>query len=88
MRFALEAINADNSGNVLHEWHTKTYATYIQSTLQGNQAEYSESETDIISALINRVQEFIDGGDIPLSNRVTVLETKINNLIDGNEVAY
>lgn len=61
VRFALEAINADNSGNVLHEWHTKTYATYIQSTLQGNQAEYSESETDIISALINRVQEFIDG---------------------------
>lgn len=60
VRFALEAINADNSGKVLHEWHTKTYATYIQSTLQGNQAEYSGIETDIISALINRVQEFID----------------------------
>ena len=65
VRFALEAINADNSGNILHEWHTKTYATYIQSTLQGNQAEYTQSETDIISALINRVQEFIDGGDTP-----------------------
>ena len=76
VRFALEAINADNSGNVLHEWHTKTYATYIQSTLQGNQAEYSESETDIISALINRVQEFIDGGDTALQNRVTALEGK------------
>ena len=79
VRFALEEINADNSGNVLHEWHTKTYATYIQPTLQGNQAEYSESETDIISALINRVQEFIDGGDTPLSNRVTARENKTDS---------
>lgn len=60
--YAIEAIQADGSGTVTHEWHTKTYKLEIVYTLQGNQTEYDESESDIISALISRVNELIQSG--------------------------
>ena len=60
--YAIEAIQADGSGAVTHEWHTKTYKLEIVYTLQGNQTEYDESESDIISALISRVNELITSG--------------------------
>ena len=60
--YAIEAIQADGSGAVTHEWHTKTYKLEIVYTLQGNQTEYDESESDIISALISRVNELIQSG--------------------------
>ena len=52
VKFAIEVIDADASGEILHEWHTKTYSTSITDTLQGNQVEYSETESDIISAYV------------------------------------
>ena len=61
--FAIEVIDADTGGDILHEWHTKTYTTTVEATLQGNQVEYAEDESDIISALIQQVQALIaDGG--------------------------
>ena len=63
--FALEVINADSvTGEIINEWHTKTYYTSVEATLQGNQAEYSEDESDIISALIQQVQTLISDGGI------------------------
>jgi len=56
VRFSLEAINADTSGTILNEWHTQTYQAKVQDTLQGNQIEWAETESDIISALIIEVQ--------------------------------
>lgn len=60
--YALEAIMTDGTGNVIGEWHTRTYKHDVIYTLQGNQAEYVETESDIISALINRVNELIQSG--------------------------
>ena len=60
--YAIEAVQADGSGAATHEWHTKTYKLEIVYTLQGNQTEYDESESDIISALISRVNELITSG--------------------------
>ena len=60
--YAIEAVQADGSGAVTHEWHTRTYELNIVHTLQGNQTEYSETESDIISALISRVNELIQSG--------------------------
>lgn len=60
--YAIEALQADGSGAVTHEWHTKTYKLEVVYTLQGNQTEYDESESDIISALISRVNELIQSG--------------------------
>ena len=60
--YAIEAVQADGSGAVTHEWHTRTYKLEIVHTLQGNQTEYSETESDIISALISRVNELITSG--------------------------
>ena len=60
--YAIEAVQADGSGAVTHEWHTRTYKLEIVTTLQGNQTEYSETESDIISALISRVNELITSG--------------------------
>ena len=42
---------------------------------------------EIINALCQQIDSNANGISA-LSNRVTVLETKINNLIDGNEVSY
>lgn len=63
IRFALEVIDADSTtGNILHEWHTKTYSTNVVSTLQGNQTEFTQSEFDIISAKLEEIMELIEGG--------------------------
>lgn len=54
--FALEAINTSQGGEISGEWHTRTYTHTVTPTLQGNQAEYAETEHDIISALITEYQ--------------------------------
>lgn len=67
--FALEAINANGGGEIIEEWHTKTYSHSVIQTLQGNQAEYSETESDIISALIVQIQQKYNalvGGATPI----------------------
>lgn len=77
--FALESINADSGGTILNEWHTKTYTTKVTHTLQGNQAEYAETEADIISALIAEIQTKTDqiiGGATPLA--VATVEEMVN----------
>ena len=56
VQFALEAINAGTGGTIDNEWHTLTYETKVKETLQGNQAEYAETESDIISALLEEVR--------------------------------
>ena len=56
VQFALEAINTGTGGAIDNEWHTLTYETKVKETLQGNQAEYAETESDIISALIQEVR--------------------------------
>ena len=56
VQFALEAINAGTGGAIDNEWHTLTYETKVKETLQGNQAEYAETESDIISALLEEVR--------------------------------
>ena len=69
VRFSLEAINTDTGGEILNEWHTQTYQTKVQDTLQGNQVEFAETESDIISALIIEVQNKVAqlvGGATPL----------------------
>lgn len=74
IRFAIEVIDADASGEILHEWHTRTYTTSVTNTLQGNQAEYAETESDIISALIVQVQELIahGGGGVTVDNSLSM----------------
>ena len=54
--FALEAISTQQGGEISGERHTRTYAHTVTATLQGNQAEYAETEHDIISALITEYQ--------------------------------
>ena len=68
VRFSLEAINTDTGGEILNEWHTQTYQAKVQDTLQGNQVEYAETESNIISALIIEVQNKVSqlvGGATP-----------------------
>ena len=60
--YALEAIRTNESGKITGEWHTRTYKHDIIYTLQGNQAQYAETEADVISALLNRVNELITSG--------------------------
>lgn len=56
LQFTLEAIDADAGGNVLHEWHTRTYHTAVIWTLQGNQVEYEEDITqDILSSIFEQI---------------------------------
>ena len=56
IQFALEAIDADAGGTVLHEWHTRTYHTAVIWTLQGNQVEYEEDITqDILSSIFEQI---------------------------------
>lgn len=66
--FALEAINSDAGGTILNEWHTFTYQTTVKETLQGNQVDYDETQSDIISALLIEVQNKVNqlvGGATP-----------------------
>lgn len=68
VQFALEAINAGTGGSIDNEWHTLTYETKVKETLQGNQAEYAETESDIISELLQTVRDRINhlvGGATP-----------------------
>ena len=91
IKFAIEVIDADGQGDILHEWHTKTYSTNVESTLQGNQVEYSETESDVISALLQRVQELISlGGGSPLvANTASAMtDTTKVYLYTGNETGY
>lgn len=67
--FALEAINTSQDGEISGEWHTRTYTHTVTPTLQGNQAEYAETESDVISALMQEVRTRINqviGGATPL----------------------
>lgn len=80
VRFSLEAIDADTGGTILHEWHTKTYSTNVVDTLQGNQVEYAETESDLISALLievrNRTNQLIGGATpTPVSAVSEMLDT-------------
>ena len=71
VKFALEAINAGTGGAIDNEWHTLTYETKVKDTLQGNQAQFAETESDIISALIRQIQtkyEQLVGGATPLTS--------------------
>jgi len=76
-QFSLEAINADSGGEVLNEWHTKTYAHKVDKTLQGNQAQWAETESDIISALIikvqNKVSQLVGGATPEVKNSKTAM---------------
>ena len=76
--FALEAISAQQGGEIDGEWHTKTYKHKVDSTLQGNQAEYAETESDIISALMQEVRNKVNqlvGGATPLPVNLKSLMT-------------
>ena len=69
VQFALEAINTGTGGAIDNEWHTLTYETKVKETLQGNQAEYAETESDIISALLEEVRTKMNqviGGATPI----------------------
>lgn len=58
IQFALDVIDADEGGNILHEWHTRTYNTYVTWTLQGNQIEYEEDITqDILSSIFEQLAQ-------------------------------
>ena len=68
VQFALEAINAGTGGAIDNEWHTLTYETKVKETLQGNQAEYAETESDVISELLQTVRTKVNqlvGGATP-----------------------
>ena len=54
--FAIEGKNADTSGTVLNEWHTYTYEHKVKETIQGDDAEYDDSQKDVMAALIVQVQ--------------------------------
>lgn len=89
-QFSLEAINADSGGEVLNEWHTKTYAHKVDKTLQGNQVQWSETESDIISALIvevqNKVRQLVGGATPePKSLIADMTDTKKVYLYVGSE---
>ena len=95
IKFSLEAIDADTGGTILHEWHTKTYSTNVVDTLQGNQVEYAETESDIISALLievrNRFNQLTGGATpLPVSSISDMLDTtKVYILTtDGNWYFY
>ena len=78
VQFALEAINAGTGGAIDNEWHTQSYEIKVKETLQGNQAEYAETESDIISELLievrNKVNQLV-GGATPLPVNLKSLMT-------------
>jgi len=80
VQFALEAINAGTGGAIDNEWHTLTYETKVKDTLQGNQVEYAETESDIISALLvevrNKVNQLVGGATpLPVSSISEMVDT-------------
>lgn len=93
--FALEAISAQQGGEISGEWHTKTYKHKVDSTLQGNQAEYAETESDIISALMqevrNKVNQLVGGATPEVKDSIAEMtdHKKIYVLsTDGNWYRY
>ena len=93
VQFALEAINAGTGGAIDNEWHTLTYETKVKETLQGNQAEYAETESDIISELLQNVRTKVNqlvGGATPepvdLVSKMT--DQKKVYLYTGSETGY
>ena len=69
IKFSLEAVDADSQGVINHRWRSNIYRSYIGDSLEGNQIEYDETESDIISALIQQVQNKVNslvGGATPL----------------------
>lgn len=89
IKFAIEVIDADTNGEILHEWHTRTYTTGVTNTLQGNQAEFAESEADIISALIVKVNNMRGSGapdTVTLASQMT--DTNKPYLYVGSESGY
>lgn len=60
--YAVEALQADGSGAITGEWHTITYKINVLHTIQGGQTEYSETQEDIISALLVRINELMAAG--------------------------
>lgn len=81
--FAIEAINAQQGGDITGEWHTYTYSHKVIGTLQGNQAEYAETQSDIISALIQQIQEkynALAGGATPQ------VVTAISSMTDTSKI--
>ena len=88
--FSLESVNADVTGAILQEWHTKTYHKDVDRTLQGNQAQWAETESDIISALIievqNKVAQLVGGATPEPKNLVAdMTDPKKVYLYVGNE---
>jgi hypothetical protein len=95
--FALEAISAQQGGEIDGEWHTKTYKHKVDSTLQGNQAQFAETESDIISALIQQIQQKYNtlvGGATPLPVNLKSLMTDHDKVYlytgseDGEQTGY
>lgn len=81
--FALEAINSDTGGTILNEWHTFTYQTTVKETLQGNQVDYDETQSDIISALLIEVQKKVNqlvGGATPTP------VSSVSEMLDTNKL--
>ena len=93
VQFAVEGIDAESGGTIIHEWHTYTYQTGVKDTLQGDQVEYDVSREDIISALIVELQAKIRslvGGatPLPVSLAENMVDTSIVYLYIGSETGY
>ena len=95
VQFALEAINTGTGGAIDNEWHTLTYETKVKETLQGNQAEYAETESDIISELLievrNKVNQLVGGATPEVKDSIAEMtdHKKIYVLsTDGNWYRY
>lgn len=93
INFSLEATNTDGTGVILNRWRSKIYRFHIDDTLEGNQIEYAETESDIISALIQQIQEKYNslvGGATPepvdLVSKMT--DQKKVYLYTGSETGY
>lgn len=90
--FAVEAINTQ-SEEIVNEWHTMTYRLRVYDTIQGNQAEYAETESDVISALIVELQTRVNqlvGGATPLavSTVAEMTDTDSIYVYVGSESGY
>lgn len=95
VKFALESKNVDSDRTVLNEWHTKTYSMTVVDTLQGNQVEYAETESDVISALLievqNKISSLVGGATpLPVSNISDMVDMSIVYVLttDGNWYYY
>lgn len=91
--FSLEAINAEQGGEIDGEWHTKTYTHKVDKTLQGNQAQFAETESDIISALITefqtKIRQLVGGATPePVSLIADMTDTSKVYLYVGEETGY